>query len=67
MQKQNQISIYIVSTGFIWWTLTAFSRLSVGAHYLSDVAIAGLITIFVYNFVLSVINKNEYKTKQQDI
>lgn len=34
--------------GFIWWGLTAFSRLTVGAHYLTDVSIAGLVTILTY-------------------
>lgn len=37
--------------GFIWWIATAFSRMTLGAHYLSDVAIAGLVTIFAYAVV----------------
>ena len=38
--------------GFVWWALTAFSRLTVGAHYLTDVCIAGLITIAAYALAL---------------
>lgn len=38
--------------GFVWWGLTAFSRMTVGAHYLTDVSIAGLITIFSYEIVV---------------
>ena len=38
--------------GFVWWGLTAFSRLTVGAHYLTDVCIAGLVTIFSYEIVI---------------
>ncbi len=38
--------------GFVWWGLTAFSRMTVGAHYLTDVCIAGLITIFSYEIVV---------------
>ena len=34
--------------GFIWWALIAFSRLTVGAHYLTDVSIAAMVTIFAY-------------------
>ena len=42
---------YLFALGFIWWAATAVSRLSVGAHYLSDVTIAGLITILAYAIV----------------
>ena len=38
--------------GFIWWGLTAFSRMTVGAHYLTDVSMAGLIMIFSYEIVV---------------
>lgn len=38
--------------GVLWWGLTAFSRMTVGAHYLTDVCIAGLVTVFAYVFVL---------------
>ena len=38
--------------GVVWWGLTAFSRMTVGAHYLTDVSIAGLITIFSYEIVV---------------
>jgi membrane-associated phospholipid phosphatase len=34
--------------GMLWWGLTAFSRMTVGAHYLTDVTIAGGVTLFVY-------------------
>ena len=34
--------------GFAWWALTAISRLSVGAHYLTDVCFAGMITLLAY-------------------
>lgn len=34
--------------GLLWWGLTAYSRLTVGAHYLSDVCVAGLIVIFTH-------------------
>ena len=37
--------------GFVWWATTALSRLTLGAHYLTDVAIAGLVTIFAYALV----------------
>lgn len=37
--------------GFLWWGLVAFSRLTVGAHYLTDVCIAGLVSLFSYGIV----------------
>ena len=39
---------HLFALGFAWWAVTAFSRLTVGAHYLSDVTIAGLVTILVF-------------------
>ena len=42
---------YLFAFGFIWWVITAFSRLTLGAHYLTDVAIAGIVTIIAYNIV----------------
>ena len=47
--KKHKTLLFII--GFIWWALTAFSRLTVGAHYLADVAIAGLITLLSYQIV----------------
>ena len=48
--------------GFAWWALTALSRLSVGAHYLTDVAIAGLVTISAYGMA-SIVKKLYLKKK----
>jgi membrane-associated phospholipid phosphatase len=42
---------YLFALGLVWWALTAFSRLTIGAHYLSDVAIAGLVTLVAYGIV----------------
>lgn len=42
---------YLFAFGFVWWAVTAFSRLTVGAHYLTDVTIAGLVTILAYAIV----------------
>jgi membrane-associated phospholipid phosphatase len=41
----------LFALGFVWWALTAFSRLSIGAHYLTDVTIAGMVTILSYGIV----------------
>ena len=38
----------LFASGFIWWALTALSRMTVGAHYLTDVAFAGAVTVFAY-------------------
>ena len=41
--KKYRVALCVV--GFIWWALIAFSRLTVGAHYLTDVSIAAMVTI----------------------
>lgn len=43
---------YLFILGFLWWAATAFSRLTTGAHYLTDVTIARLVTILAYAIVL---------------
>jgi membrane-associated phospholipid phosphatase len=43
---------YLFILGFLWWAATALSRLTTGAHYLTDVTIAGLVTILAYAIVL---------------
>ena len=52
MSCLKKIKPYLFVFGFIWWAATAFSRLTVGAHYLTDVAIAGIVTIIAYGIVL---------------
>ena len=47
---------YLFFFGFLWWAVTAFSRLTVGAHFLTDVTIAGLVTILAYT-ILSIGNR----------
>ena len=42
---------YLFVFGFLWWASTALSRLTVGAHYLTDITIAGLVTIIAYIIV----------------
>ena len=53
---------YLFALGFVWWALTAFSRLTVGAHYLTDVTIAGLVTIIAY-VIVSVVKRIYRKRK----
>ena len=48
----KKFKIYLFGLGFAWWVITALSRLSLGAHYLTDVTIAGLVTILAYIMVL---------------
>lgn len=54
----------LFALGFVWWGSTAFSRLSIGAHYLSDVATAGLIPIAAY-VVVSALAKNFISRKNK--
>jgi membrane-associated phospholipid phosphatase len=52
--RLGKIKPYLFALGLVWWGITAFSRLTVGAHYLTDVTIAGLVTIFAY-VIISVV------------
>ena len=58
VHKLKKFKIYLFVLGFVWWALTAFSRMTVGAHYLTDVTIAGLVTIGAYGIVYT--SKNIY-------
>ncbi len=58
LQKRRGI---LFVCGFIWWAITAFSRLTVGAHYLTDVCIAGLVTIISYEIVAFIQHRIEKK------
>ena len=51
MSGLKKFKTYLFILGFLWWGATAYSRLTVGAHYLTDVTIAGLITIIAYIIV----------------
>ena len=52
----KKFKLHLFAFGFVWWGVTAFSRLTLGAHYLTDVTVAGLVTIFAY-IVVSVARK----------
>jgi membrane-associated phospholipid phosphatase len=52
----------LFALGFVWWAVTAFSRLTLGAHYLTDVTIAGLVTILAYS-VASVVRSKCLKRR----
>ena len=54
----------LFALGLAWWLLTAFSRLTVGAHYLTDVSIAGLVTILAY-LAVSAVRETERKRKSK--
>ena len=58
IQGLKKFKIYLFAFGFVWWATTALSRLTLGAHYLTDVTIAGLVTIFAYIIVL--VSENFY-------
>jgi membrane-associated phospholipid phosphatase len=50
--KRYRLCLFV--TGFLWWAMTALSRMTVGAHYLTDVTIAGLVSILAYALVSAV-------------
>ena len=50
--RLEKFTVHLFALGLIWWAITAFSRLTVGAHYLTDVTIAGIVTILAYTIAL---------------
>lgn len=63
----KKFRLQLFSFGFLWWATTAFSRLTVGAHYLTDVTIAGLITILAYAIVSLVKKKPAARSANKDV
>ena len=53
IREIKKFKIYLFGLGFAWWVITALSRLTLGAHYLTDVTIAGLVTILAYIIVFA--------------
>ena len=51
VRRLGKFKPHLFALGFVWWAVTAFSRLTVGAHYLTDVTIAGLVTLLAYAIV----------------
>lgn len=53
--KKYQVVMYI--TAFVWTLLVCFSRMTVGAHYLSDVSMGGLIFIVCFMIGNEIVDK----------
>jgi membrane-associated phospholipid phosphatase len=51
VQRLRKFKPLLFALGLLWWAATAFSRMTIGAHYLTDVAIAGLLAILSYGIV----------------
>jgi membrane-associated phospholipid phosphatase len=60
IRELEKLKPHLFVFGFIWWAATAFSRLTVGAHYLTDVTVAGLVTLFAY-VTVSIVKKIQWK------
>jgi membrane-associated phospholipid phosphatase len=50
VSKGKEMIFFIL--GIIWWILTAYSRITMGAHYLTDVCFGGMITLIGYLITL---------------
>lgn len=50
-ESAKKYGILIFSASVLWWMATAASRMTVGAHYLSDVAFGGILVVFAYAIV----------------
>ena len=62
--KKYQIPLFY--GGFIWLVLIAFSRMYVGAHFLSDVSMGVLLPIACFYIGKVVIDKTDYFTKKKE-
>jgi membrane-associated phospholipid phosphatase len=63
IRKLKKFKPYLFALGFVWWAVTALSRLTLGAHYLTDVTIAGLVAMLAY-VIVSVVQKFYLKRKK---
>lgn len=63
VDKLKKFKPHLFALGFIWWAMTAISRMTMGAHYLTDVTIAGLLAIFAYATVS--LAKNVYLDRKR--
>ena len=50
-ESAKKYRVWIFAASILWWMATAASRMTVGAHYLSDVAFGGIIVVFAYAIV----------------
>ena len=69
VEKLKKYRVLLALSGFIWWCLTAFSRMTVGAHYLTDVSIAAIVAVFVWqitNLINCVILKRKITNTRND-
>ena len=55
--KSKKYESFLFICGVIWWILTAYSRLTIGAHYLTDVCFGGLITLISYVIITLILKK----------
>ena len=55
-QKKEMI---LFVCGIVWWILTAYSRVTCGAHYLTDVCFGGMITLISYLITSLIFNKSK--------
>jgi membrane-associated phospholipid phosphatase len=51
VDRLNKYRPHLFLLGLLWWAATALSRMTIGAHYLTDVTIAGLVTMLAYAIV----------------
>jgi membrane-associated phospholipid phosphatase len=55
--KSKKYESILFICGVIWWILTAYSRITIGAHYLTDVCFGGLITLISYVIITLILKK----------
>ena len=66
-QGLKKFKAHLFILGFAWWAVTAVSRLTTGAHYLTDVTIAGLVTIFAYTIVSAAMRFYSKGNKKREV
>ena len=68
--KLKKYRVLLAFLGFVWWCLTALSRITVGAHYLTDVCISALTVIIVWltvNHINRVVLRRKKLAKRKTI
>ena len=55
--KSSKNGLILFLCGIVWWGVTAYSRITIGAHYLTDVCFGAIITLLSYIIAIIIMKK----------
>lgn len=69
-KKYEKLSLILFYSGFAWVLFVSFTRILVGAHFLSDVSMGGILTLgftLIANEILIAVNKKLALQKEEQV